>query len=121
MRERTTIDKAELPDNELIQIGCYRTFDRTKAWDNPNPRIPLHVAHKIQNPEAIEFEHLANNENDLVTKIIQFEYAEQTFNENQIANQLLNEDNLNLRMVKMILNEPQKKLYRNPNTKEMKR
>lgn len=47
LRESSQIDQAELPDLDLIQIGATKTFDRSKAWENPNPEIPLTIAHNF--------------------------------------------------------------------------
>ena len=32
-------------DQEEIKIMAERTFDKTKAWDNPNRHIPIEKAH----------------------------------------------------------------------------
>lgn len=32
-------------DEEDLKITAFRTFDKTKAWDNPVVHIPLEMAH----------------------------------------------------------------------------
>jgi len=32
-------------DQEELKISVYRTFDKSKAWDNPNLHIPIEKAH----------------------------------------------------------------------------
>lgn len=35
----------DVRDNEELRIIAARTFDKSKAWDNPNLNIPLEKAH----------------------------------------------------------------------------
>jgi hypothetical protein len=38
---------AEKPDKELLQFFSQKTYDRQKVWQNPDPSVPLELAHRI--------------------------------------------------------------------------
>ena len=63
------IDHIQELDNELLDIAAKKTFDRTKAWDNPTPELPLNIAHKYNHPGSIWIENLQNQETILTAPL----------------------------------------------------